>query len=337
MKSLSRKESATSQEFISMVDQHMLSLLDDYDGPIANSARTPIMAGGKRLRPLLVRVARPMIVEMDHSLEAAFDECALRGAAAVELIHTASLVHDDLLDNADIRRGLPTVSANDGRDHAVAVGDLLFSIAFKTLATCQMYTTENQTLRACRILARAARNLAEGEALQSLQERTPTITEDEYFTRCALKTGVLFSASLQIGAVLGGATQNDIDILGEFGERVGLAFQVADDILDCGTVEDDALIGKRTGADLRSGTITLPMLKAIRKNPSIAPKLTCAIPESKIADLLCEIHDAGGITHAKSTALEIKDDASKLLSQLEGRFDVEQLRRVADLAVDRLQ
>lgn len=322
--------------FLADVDRHMLELVDARSGIVATAARGPIAAGGKRLRPLLVRAARPSALDGDAQEAMRFDSCSIRAAAAVELIHTASLVHDDLLDGADLRRGETTIGSGAGRDVAVAAGDLLFSLAFATLVECRSATDPDRVLRATRVLARASRTLAEGEAMQARQVRDAGLAEAAYLTRCAAKTGVLFEAALQLGAILGGAQIEDVDLLGRFGRTVGTAFQVADDVLDCGPPETEAILGKRPGADLRDGTITLPMLRAAQLDPQVASAIRDHDPVDDVEPTLARIRATGALDSSRLTAHELRRDAEQLLAPLEGRFQIEPLRRVAGSSVDRI-
>jgi geranylgeranyl pyrophosphate synthase len=322
--------------FLRDVDRHMLELVDAHQGTVAAAARRPIAAGGKRLRPLLVRAARPCALDRDEAASMAFDTCSIRAGAAVELVHTASLVHDDLLDGAAVRRGEPTIGATSGRDLAVAAGDLLFSLAFDTLVATRAATDPRRVLRATRVLARASRTLAEGEALQARQLREPGLAEVAYLDRCGMKTGVLFEAALQLGAILGGAELDDVDLLGRFGRLVGTAFQLADDVLDCGAPETEALLGKRPGADLRDGTMTLPMLRAVQEDASLADALAAEVDDADVEPLLARIRATGAVDSSQAHAHAMARDAAALADQLHGRFEVATLHRVAAAAVDRL-
>jgi geranylgeranyl pyrophosphate synthase len=326
-------DGATS-EFLAAVDRHMLELVDARPGVVADAARGPIGAGGKRVRPLLVLAARPLV--LDEETAASFARCAVHAGAAVELIHTASLVHDDLLDGAELRRGEPTIGAASGRELAVAAGDLLFALAFQTLVACREFTDERRVQRAARVLARASRTLAEGEALQARQQRQAELSDDAYVARCSMKTGVLFEVALQLGAILGGAELDDIDVLGRFGQLVGTAFQLADDVLDCGTPETEAILGKRPGADLRDGTITLPMLLAVQEDASLAPVLAGEVAEAEIEPVLARIRATGALDVARRRAHAMRADAEALLEGLDGRFELDPLRQVAAASVDRI-
>lgn len=324
---------ATPAAFLAAVDRHMVELLADRDGVVVEAARRPIAAGGKRLRPLLVLAARPRAVAAG---DAPFDRAAVRAAAALELIHTASLVHDDLLDDASLRRGEPTIGALDGRSVAVAAGDFLFSRAFATLVETRRVVGDDRALAATRVLARSSKLLAEGEALQARQTRQPAITVEDYLERCRLKTGALFAAALQCGAILGGARDDDVQVLGRFGHLVGVAFQVADDVLDSGDASAEVVLGKRPGADLRDGTITLPMLAAIDDDAHLATALATPVADAEVDGLLARIRDAGGIDAARRTALRLAEEAVALVEPLADRFDVVQLRAIAARSVDRM-
>jgi len=186
------------------------------------------------------------------------------------------------------------------------------------------------------VLARASRALAEGEALQARQLRDPYLDESDYLDRCAGKTGVLFEAALQLGAIFGGASEHDVATLGRFGRTVGIAFQLADDVLDCGPPESEAILGKRPGADLRDGTITLPMLHAVHRDGTLAAVLASTVAEPDLESLLTRIRATGALDSATARAHELRADAEALLAGLEGRFDVATLSRVAAMSVDRI-
>ncbi|MCW2962590.1 MAG: Trans-hexaprenyltranstransferase [Thermoleophilia bacterium] len=326
---------ADPASFVAGVETHMLELLSERAGAIAEAAARQVSAGGKRLRPLLVLAARPRTLAAGVT-DAAFEAAAVHAGAAVELLHTASLVHDDLLDGAQLRRGVPTIDAELGRDAAVAAGDLLFSVAFATLVDARRHLDEQLVQSATRVLARTSRALAIGEALQARQLRDVAMTEAAYLERCAGKTGVLFAASLQLGATFGGASPDDVAALGRFGAAVGTAFQITDDVLDCGEPGTEALLGKAPGADVRDGTITLPMLHALRLDPELAGALAERVAERHVDDLLQRIRRTGALDSARQRAFELHDEALALLDPLADRFDVEPLHEIADRSVDRL-
>jgi geranylgeranyl pyrophosphate synthase len=329
-------DGVATSAFLAGVERHMVELVETRTGVVTAAALDPIRAGGKRLRPLLVRAARPAALIDDDLQARAFESGSIRAAAAVELVHTASLVHDDLLDDAQLRRGEPTVGASSGRAVATAAGDLLFSLAFDTLVQCRETTDATRVLRAVRVLARASRTLAEGEALQARQQRDPWLAESAYLERCEMKTGVLFEAALQLGAILGGAELDDVDVLGRFGRMVGTAFQLADDVLDCGAPETESTLGKRPGADVRDGTMTMPMLRAVQHDPELADALARQVDPDRVERLLARIRATGAVESSRARAHALRGEAEQLLDALGDRFDRPALTRVAAASVDRI-
>jgi geranylgeranyl pyrophosphate synthase len=280
-----------------------------YGDLLATDVATTLAAGGKRLRPLLVLLCAG----------AGGGEEAVRAAAAIELIHMATLVHDDVLDDAPLRRGLPTIAATAGRLRATAVGDLLFARAFALLG-------EHDDARAIELLAAASVSLADGELAQRRDAFDISISEQRYLDRCRLKTATLFECACLIG--------RDLPALGEFGARIGLAFQLLDDVLDVsGPVERT---GKARGTDLLDGTVTLPLIDAAAADPSIREADLRALNTGG-AELLCDrIAATGALDRVRSRALELVASAK---AQLAGdAFDTEQrqlLGLVADGVVQR--
>ena len=242
---------------------------------LAEHAGSTIAAGGKRLRPLLVFVAA--------GPEPANRDAVLRAAVAVELVHSATLVHDDVLDAAPLRRGRPTVVATAGRAMATATGDLLFSRAFAELAG-------GGSAEAVRVLSDASSALAQGELLQREDAWDATISRERYEQRCDLKTARLFEAACRLGALGGDA---DADLLGRFGRSIGLAFQLLDDVLDVSGPAERT--GKHRGTDLLDGTVTLPLILARERDPGAGgagPARRCGRPQQ--AERVCDAIAATG-------------------------------------------
>ncbi len=215
---------------------------------LAADAGTTLAAGGKRMRPLLVLLCA--------GREAG--ESATRAATAIELVHMATLVHDDVLDGAALRRGRPTVVATSGRDRALATGDLLFSRAFAELAG-------PGSERQVESLARASVALARGEIAQRRDAFDLTIDADRYLERCRLKTAALFECACVIGRE---RPASERQVLSAFGREIGLAFQLLDDVLD--VVGPAERTGKARGTDLLDGTVTLPLIRARGVDPDLA-------------------------------------------------------------------
>ena len=250
-----------------------------------------VAAGGKRLRPLFVLVA---------GLGGGARVELSRAAAAVELIHSATLVHDDVLDDAPLRRGSRTVYAAAGRDAATATGDLLFSTAFAELA-------RNGDIDQLRALSSASAALARGELMQRADAWRADVTLERYLARCELKTARLFGAACELGASAGGGPP-----LGPFGHAVGLAFQLLDDVLDITGPEQRT--GKRRGTDLLDGTVTLPLILARERSKELWKLDLREIEGPADAERICELIDAtGAAEQARADAVEVVVKAKREL------------------------
>jgi geranylgeranyl pyrophosphate synthase len=285
-------------------------------GPLLGRyAGETIAAGGKRLRPLLVCLTA--------GVPAPETEALVRAAVAVELVHAATLVHDDVLDKSLLRRGRPTVVAAAGRRIATATGDLLFSRAFAELARAG-------APESVRVLSRASSELAAGELMQRADSWNTEVTAERYLERCRLKTAVLFRAACELGALVGGG---DVSALAEFGERIGLAFQILDDVLDVSGPPDRT--GKPQGADLLDGTVTLPLIVARERDADLAAVDLRTVTDAARARALCErISATGALEVARGQALELVAGAKSLLPAMADGQRVA-LDLVADSVVER--
>jgi geranylgeranyl pyrophosphate synthase len=271
---------------LAALERRLAEVVAGHGAVLARHAGATIAAGGKRLRPLLVLLAAGARARRRPGV--------LRAAAAVELIHSATLVHDDVLDAAGLRRGQPTVVAEAGRAIATATGDLLFSRAFAELA-------RNGRADEVRVLSEASSALARGELLQREDAWDPGVSLARYEHRCELKTARLFQASCELGALEAGG---DAAALGAFGRRIGLAFQLLDDVLDVSGPA--ARTGKPRGADLLDGTVTLPFILARERDPELAALDPRAIRTPDDAEAVCErIERSGALEDARARALAI--------------------------------
>jgi geranylgeranyl pyrophosphate synthase len=286
--------------------------------PLAGWAGDTVAAGGKRLRPLLVLLAAGEQVESGDGL--------VRAGVAVELVHAATLVHDDVLDAAQLRRGRATVWATHGRRAATATGDALFASAFGELAA-------NGDAEQVRLLSRASSALARGELLQRADAWDAEITVARYLERCELKTARLFEAACELGERNRVPPAGD-PALGAFGRRIGLAFQLLDDVLDVSGPAERT--GKHRGTDLLDGTITLPFILAREADPALAALDPRAIDTPEEAERVCDaIAATGALEAARSRALSLVSDAK---AQLPAGLEPAQrhaLELVADGVVDR--
>ncbi|MGI8921051.1 MAG: polyprenyl synthetase family protein [Solirubrobacteraceae bacterium] len=299
------------------VERRLVEVAGGHGPELAEHAGATIAAGGKRLRPLLVLLAA------GPELPVPCYEGVLNAAVAVELVHSATLVHDDVLDGAELRRGRPTVVAVAGRRMATATGDLLFSRAFAELA-------RNRRTDQIRVLSDASSALARGELLQRADAWKAEIDVDRYLARCELKTGRLFEAACRLGALARGLAT---DALGDFGRHIGLAFQLLDDVLDVtGPAERT---GKHRGTDLLDGTVTLPLILARERDPALAAVSLRDVRTPSQAAALCDrIEASGALRSARSHALDAVAQAKAALPEL-GARQRDALTLVADGVVER--
>jgi geranylgeranyl pyrophosphate synthase len=272
-------------------EERLAEVAGSHGTVLARHAGGTLTAGGKRLRPVLVFLCG-----------AGPDERLVAAGAAVELLHMATLVHDDVLDGAELRRGRPTVFAEGGRVAATATGDLLFSRAFAELAA----TGGEDAVRA---LSTASSALARGELMQREDAWSPDVSEARYLERCRLKTASLFEASCRLGALFGGRPEL-ADALGRFGERLGVAFQMLDDVLDVSGPPERT--GKPRGADLLDGTVTLPLILARRREPSLTGTVRCAEEAAAVCD---RIAATGALDQARDQALAYVSEAKAVLDE----------------------
>ena len=300
------------------LEQRLAELAAGHGEVLAGHAGDTIAAGGKRLRPLVVFVAAG-----DHGDDG---QGLVRAAAAVELVHSATLVHDDVLDAADLRRGRSTVVASAGRAMATATGDLLFSRAFAELAL-------NRRRDEVRALSAASTALAGGELLQRADAFDPEVTVERYLRRCELKTAALFEAACRLGALEGRADGARVRELAAFGRGIGLAFQVLDDVLDVSGPPERT--GKRRGADLLDGTVTLPLILARQRSDDVARLDLREIAAADRAEAVCDAIEAtGALEDARRLALEVVAEARATLPPLPAA-QLQALQLIADGVVDR--
>jgi geranylgeranyl pyrophosphate synthase len=284
------------RDYLDAVEARLEAAVASHPGLVAEVGAGALGAGGKRLRPVLA------------FLSAGRAEPPVAAGVAVELVHMATLVHDDLIDGARVRRGRSSAWAEHGADAARAAGDYLFARAFAELA-------REGDRGAVAILARASLALARGEALQRRQRYDPDTTVAAYLERCMLKTARLFEAA----CLLGGGS-------GAYGLALGIAFQIADDILDC--AGDTIETGKVAGTDLRDGTPTLPLLLAARVDPLVR----AALAGGPLDGALVRVAASGALEQSREVALEY---AGRARAELDGRGRDEALRALADAVVER--
>ncbi|MGV8944474.1 polyprenyl synthetase family protein [Thermomonas sp.] len=281
-----------------------------------------IGAGGKRLRPMLLLLAAGALGHRGpdtHQL-----------AAVVEFIHTATLLHDDVVDESDLRRGRSTANAVWGNAASVLVGDFLYSRSFQLMV-------ELDQLEVMRILADTTNTIAEGEVLQLLHVRNPNTDEAAYLRVIERKTAVLFAAATRLGALLAGADASTCDAMHTYGLHLGYAFQIADDVLDYAS--DAVTLGKNLGDDLGEGKATLPLIHAMQHSDAATQTVlreaiqhgdTAAMPQ-----VLAAIEFCGSLDYSRARAQQHASDAEAALSALADNEHVAALRGLASYAVSR--
>lgn len=303
------------------VEARLTAIVQTRDPAATDAALTTLRAGGKRLRPLLVLTCGAI-----DDVDQARAEALISAAACVELIHMATLVHDDVLDDADLRRGRPTVHASAGRAAALQTGDLLFALAFEEL-------TRAGDAQQVRALSNASSGLAQGELLQREDAWDASITHERYLLRCTLKTARLFEAAAHLGAYAGGRPQL-AEPLGAFGAKVGLAFQLADDVLD--VVASTQQLGKTRGADLLDGTVTLPLILAAQSDPELSRLDLRAIATPQQAAEICDrIAATGAPDEVNAEARRLVAEAKSLLGPEISAQERQIFESIADQAVGR--
>jgi len=259
-----RESSLSSRKIFDLIKGDLALVEDEFEAQAASNIQVINylgeylrVSGGKRVRPALLILANYAVDGEGKN------DSVIRLATVMEMLHTATLVHDDIIDNADVRRGRGSVNARFGNQTAVLMGDWLYMSAFET-------TVRERSLEILDILTRLTRKMTEGELIQLTRIGRLDISETEYFDILKRKTAFLFSACCEVGAILGEADMAKQNALRDFGMNLGIAFQLSDDILDL-TSEEESL-GKAAGTDLIEGKLTLPLIYLVQKDPSVRAK-----------------------------------------------------------------
>jgi octaprenyl-diphosphate synthase len=295
----------------------------DSSVPLVNQiAEYIISAGGKRIRPLLVLlVANAYGYRGTHHHEL---------AAVVEFIHTATLLHDDVVDESALRRGRATANALFGNAASVLVGDFVYSRAFQIMVGIK-------DMRVMQILADATNVIAEGEVLQLLNMHDPDVSEERYLQVIRSKTAKLFEAAAQLGAVIAGASDIEVESAAEYGRSLGTAFQLVDDVLDySGNAAD---IGKNVGDDLREGKPTLPLIYLMQNGTASQRALVRACIESgdeqHFDEILAAITSSGALDYTRRKAVQAGHRATASIGSLSNSQFKDSLLQLSAFAVDR--
>jgi len=261
-------------------------------------------SGGKRVRPALTILSN-YAVGGDGS-----SQSSIRMATVMEFLHTATLVHDDVIDKAETRRNRPSINSEFGNQTAVLMGDWLYMSAFET-------SLVERSLPILDILTAVTRRMTEGELLQLTQLGRTDISEEQYFDVIARKTAYLFSACCEIGALLGGATPEHQAMLRDYGMNLGVAFQLIDDLLDFTSTED--VLGKPAGADLVEGKVSLPLILLLQRHPEMRLQIQTVIGEAGYHSvsrqtLLDALAATGALALARERAIDYAEAARASLN-----------------------
>lgn len=303
------------------VDRTIRARLDSDVSLINTIADYIVAAGGKRLRPaVLLLIARALGYRGRHHVDL---------AAVIEFIHTATLLHDDVVDESDLRRGRSTANSMFGNAASVLVGDFLYSRSFQMMV-------EAGNARVMRIMADATNRIAEGEVLQLLNIHDPSVNEERYFSVVERKTATLFEAGARIAAVIAGADEQTEQCCARYGASLGRAFQIIDDVLDYSGATEE--IGKRLGDDLREGKMTLPLIHALRcAAPEHRELVTKAVREGHgdFTAVARIVSDNGSLDYSRALAEHEAGTARAALSDLPRTVFRESLLHLITFAVDR--
>lgn len=265
-----------------------------------------VAAGGKRLRPMLLLLAAKALNYQENPQKS---QSIL--AAVVELIHTATLLHDDVVDESDLRRGRETANAMFGNQASVLVGDYLYSRAFQMMV-------EVGEMRVMDVLSETTNQIAAGEVLQLMNVNDPNVTEASYYQVIERKTAILFAAATQLAAILSGADEKTENALKEYGMQLGIAFQLVDDALDYAA--DAKELGKNVGDDLAEGKPTLPLIHALENTDAAGKKLIIEAIEQggleRMDEIMAIIKDTNAIEYTYQAAEQAVDKAIDSLSSL---------------------
>ena len=282
-----------------------------------------VAGGGKRMRPLLALLTGAALGDISQPHK--------HFAAVIEFLHTATLLHDDVVDVSSLRRGRPTANAAYGNASSVLVGDFIYSRAFQLLVGIG-------DMRILKDIADTTNRIAEGEVLQLVRAGDADTTETQYYEVIQAKTAVLFGAACYGGALLSGASERKAEEFREFGINLGIAFQIVDDILDY--QGDPATMGKNLGDDLAEGKPTLPLIHAIQTaKAQDADLIRTAITEkdkSLLSDVVRIIQASGSLAYSRERALEFQHKAEQAISKLPAGQMKDALTALAQQAISRI-
>ena len=312
-------------EGLDRVDVFLAAVWEESPSPaLSQLVRHILAAGGKKLRPLITLLCA--------SVQTPADARAVKVAAAIEILHAATLIHDDVIDHAYVRRGLPTANSMWSNTLAVLSGDYLF-------AKCSHIVAQMGDPALVRMLARTVMRMVASETTQFSSIEQTDVLEDEYFRKVQGKTASLLELCCEAGGLVGGASEEERRALRRYGENLGTAFQIADDILDITGSEEE--LGKPVGGDLREGTITLPIIIFLRQEPAhaaVTGLLNQEVDnESAVWEAVEAIRDSGAIEIAYDMAWQFGERARSALNAVPSGDSRDSLNMLIDYVIERRQ
>ena len=320
--SLEEIRSIVSEEW-SLLDQEIEKQLSSDIELINNISQYIVNSGGKRIRPLIVLLSARACGASDL-------DRIVKAAAMIEFIHTATLLHDDVVDNSDSRRGIKTAHQSFGNESTILVGDFLYSRAFQIMV-------QINHMGIMEVMSDATNTIAEGEVLQLINSGNPKINKEQYLEVIYRKTGKLFEAAMVVGGLLSNQSQTVLNTLQLFGKELGMAYQIVDDVLDYSSSFE--IMGKDVGDDLAEGKVTLPMIYTLeRAMPDMQEMIGQAIlnKDSKNADkIIGSIQSTGSIASSVNDAKEKTEFALHSIQSLDNSKYKTALKNLAEIILHR--
>ena len=320
--SLEEIRSIVSEEW-SLLDQEIEKQLSSDIELINNISQYIVNSGGKRIRPLIVLLSARACGASDL-------DRIIKAAAMIEFIHTATLLHDDVVDNSDSRRGIKTAHQSFGNESTILVGDFLYSRAFQIMV-------QINHMGIMEVMSDATNTIAEGEVLQLINSGNPKINKEQYLEVIYRKTGKLFEAAMVVGGLLSNQSQTVLNTLQLFGKELGMAYQIVDDVLDYSSSFE--IMGKDVGDDLAEGKVTLPMIYTLeRAMPDMQEMIGQAIlnKDSKNADkIIGSIQSTGSIASSVNDAKEKTEFALHSIQSLDNSKYKTALTNLAEIILHR--
>jgi len=309
----------TANQVDALIDRYFGSACDD----LGRASAHLLLAGGKRLRPAVLLLSADA-VNKGSSVD------VMPAALALELTHSFTLIHDDIMDGDEVRRGVPTVHTHWDEPTAILAGDVLFASAFEFISLTD--APDNAKVRATSMLARTCVEICEGQHMDMSFEKRDDVSEGEYLKMVEKKTGALYAAAAGIGGILAGGNPTHTSALYHFGQGIGMAFQIQDDLIDL--LAPPQVSGKDQASDIREGKKTLIHIKALEKGFDLSPYRKRLSP-GDIKEIIARLHEIGVISEVQETAGNLVKTGARRLSVLPPSMERDLLIQMGDYFIRR--